>query len=132
MVPIPILKTLITKIFIFWTTMNFIVIQKIFHQWLVKKNFTKLNKSQIHNAVPRGYYFTFFRNIWWKNWILLNPRINPLTAQIQFVFNNFFWSPLSTIIQIKITLFYFRYFIEDLTCCKVFSLNVFIDFTTWL
>ncbi len=49
---------------------------------------------------PQGYYFIFFWNVCWKNWILENPS------------------------KFKNTLFYFPYFIEDLTICKV--LNIFV------
>jgi hypothetical protein len=57
--------------------------------------------------------------------ILGNPRITPLTTQIKCVLTIFFTYP-PTIIQIKITLFYFRSFIVVKTFCKVFSLNVFL------
>ena len=71
--------------------------------------------------------FFFFQEHMLEN---LNSRKSwdhPLTTQIKFV--NFFDLP-PTIIQIKIILFYMRFFVEDLTCCQVFSLNVFIHFIT--
>ena len=86
--------------------------------------------------IQRVWTPCFFRTFltYVKKVLKLNSRKSsykdhPLTTQIKFVFNNFF-RPSPTIIQIQIKIFYFRYFIEDMTCCKVFSLNVFIHFIT--
>ena len=84
---------------------------------------------RFNKVYPRGYYFFFSGTYAGKIEFSLILGSPPLQHKLNSFLTIFLTPPIIIIIQIKITLFNFRFFIEDLTCCKVFSLNVFIDVT---